>query len=67
MIFEYADYDLYTIWSIQLTGTKKGYDCSFKGLKLGMSKVQLESMLGQPSSIEDAGEYGEKWVYKNAN
>jgi hypothetical protein len=36
MIFEYANFDSHTIWSIQLTGNKKGFDCSFKDLKLGM-------------------------------
>lgn len=67
MIFEYANYDLQTIWSIQVTGTKKGFDCSFKGLKLGMSEKEIETIMGKPSSIEDAGEYGKKWVYSNTN
>jgi len=67
MIFEYANYDLQTIWSIQLTGIKKGFDCSFKGLKLGMSEKEIEVNLGKPSLIEDAGEYGKKWVYNNTN
>jgi hypothetical protein len=67
MIFEYANYDLQTIWSIQLTGNKKGFDCSFKGLKLGMSETELISNVGRPSSVEDAGEYGKKWVYENKN
>jgi hypothetical protein len=30
MIFEYANFDLETIWSIQLTGNKMGFDCAFK-------------------------------------
>lgn len=67
MIFEYADYDLQTIWSIQLTGSKKDFDCSFKGLKLGMSEKEIETILGKPSSIEDVGEYGNKWVYDDTN
>jgi hypothetical protein len=67
MIFEYANYDLQSIWSIQLTGYKPGYDCSFKGLKLGMSSNEIESLLGAPSVKEDIGEYGEKWVYNNTN
>jgi hypothetical protein len=67
MIFEYADYDLQTIWSIQVTGSKQGFDCSFKGLKLGMSVKEITSIMGKPSSIEDAGEYGKKWIYDNTN
>lgn len=67
MVFEYADYNLQTIWSIQLTGIKKGFDCSFKGLKLGMSMKEIEKKLGKPSSIKDAGEYGKTWIYDNAN
>jgi hypothetical protein len=67
MIFEYADYDLQTIWSIQVTGSKQRFDCSFKGLKLGMSVKEIISIMGKPSSIEDAGEYGKKWIYGNTN
>ena len=67
MIFEYANFDLETIWSIQLTGNKMGFDCAFKDLKLGMSVNEIENKLGKPSSIEDAGEYGEKWVYDKTN
>jgi hypothetical protein len=37
MIFEYAKSDLNIIWSIQVTGMKVGYECHFKGLKLGMT------------------------------
>jgi len=67
MIFEYAPNDLQTIWSIQLTGSKKGFDCSFKGLHLGMSKSEVEKNVGQPSSTMDAGEYGTRWIYENGN
>ena len=67
MIFEYANYDLNTIWSIQLTGTKKGFNCGFKGLKLGMTTKEIQSITGKPTSIEDAGEYGKKWVYDKTN
>jgi hypothetical protein len=67
MIFEYANYDLNTIWSIQLTGTKSGFDCGFKGLKLGMTTKEIKSILGKPTSIQDAGEYGNKWVYDKTN
>ncbi|MFC2086747.1 hypothetical protein ACFLSA_01085 [Bacteroidota bacterium] len=47
MIFEYAKYDLHTIWSIQLTGDKKRFDCGFKGLMLGMTKEEVISNIGQ--------------------
>ena len=67
MIFEYANYDLQTIWSIQLTGNKEGYDCSFKGLKLGMTTAEIEKKIGNPSSIEDAGPYGKRWEYDQTN
>ncbi|MEQ8715952.1 MAG: hypothetical protein RIC80_23260 [Cyclobacteriaceae bacterium] len=67
MIFEYASHDLQTLWSIQLTGYKEGFDCSFKGLKLGMSEKEIVDILGKPSAIESAGEYGDKWVYDNTN
>jgi hypothetical protein len=67
MIFEYANYDLNTIWSIQLTGTKNGFDCGFKKLKLGMTTKEINSILGKPTSIQDAGEYGVKWVYDKKN
>ncbi|MEP1791169.1 hypothetical protein [Reichenbachiella sp.] len=67
MLFEYANYDLKTIWSIQLTGTKKDFDCGFKGLKLGMSEAEIKSLMGEASTVEDAGDYGDKWIYDNAN
>lgn len=67
MIFEYANYDLNAIWSIQLTGTQNGFDCGFKGLKLGMTSKEIKSILGEPTSIQDAGEYGDKWVYDKTN
>ncbi len=67
MTFEYNKADLNVIWSIQVTGRAKGYDCKFKGLKLGMSKDEVEHILGQPSSKIDAGEYGTRWEYKETN
>ena len=67
MIFEYANYDLETIWSIQLTGNKIGYDGNFKGLKLGMTSDEVTQILGKPSSIVDIGEYGKRWEYNNTN
>jgi hypothetical protein len=67
MIFEYAPSDLNINWSIQVTGSKVGYDCHFKNLKLGMSSKEVTKILGKPSSIEDAGEYGKRWEYENTN
>lgn len=67
MIFEYANVDLNLIWSAQLTGNKKGFDCGFKGLKLGMTTDEVIKILGKPSSIEDAGEYGYRWGYDKRN
>ena len=67
MVFEYAASNLETIWSIQLAGTKQGYDCRFRGLKLGMPSKEVEQILGKPPSIEDAGEYGKRWEYPKAS
>lgn len=67
MTFEYASTDLQTIWSIQITGSKKDYDCRFRGLKLGMTTDGIEDVIGKSSSIEDAGEYGTIWAYDNTN
>jgi hypothetical protein len=67
MIFEYADSNHEIIWSIQLAGTKQGYDCKFRGLKLAMPSKDVEQILGKPSAIEDAGEYGKRWEYIKAN
>ncbi|GAT62946.1 hypothetical protein [Paludibacter jiangxiensis] len=67
MTFEYDKADLNVIWSIQVTGRAKGYDCKFKGLTLGMSKDEVEHTLGQPSSKVDAGEYGTRWEYEGTN
>jgi len=67
MIFEYAVNDLNIIWSIQITGSENGYDCHFKGLKFGMLAKEVIKILGKPSSIEDAGEYGKRWEFENTN
>lgn len=67
MVFVYANTDLETIWSIQVTGDKMGYDVNFKGLKLGMISDEVIQILGEPSSIVDIGVYGKRWVYKNTN
>jgi hypothetical protein len=63
MVFEYAESDPQVIRSIQVTGSNKGYDCRFKGLKLGMPAKEVERTIGKPSSIEDIGEYGKQWNY----
>ena len=67
MVFEYANFNPEIIWSIQLAGTNQGYDCRFMGLKLGMLSKDVEGILGKPSSIEDAGEYGKRWDFSKAN
>jgi hypothetical protein len=67
MIFEYAKSDLNIIWSIQVTGTKNGYDCHFKGLRFGMTSKEIIKILGKPDSIVDIGEYGNRWEYDNTN
>jgi len=55
MVFEYAKSNQEIMWSIQLTGTKKDYDCKFKGLKLGMPAQDVEKALGKPTSMKDMG------------
>ena len=67
MIFEYAKSDLNIIWSIQLTGSKPGYDCNFKGLKLGMSSDEVIDILGKPSDKINIAEYGKRWEYEKTN
>ena len=67
MIFEYARSDLNVIWSLQVTGSKAGYDCQFKGLKLGMSSDEVKNILGKPSRKVNINEYGHRWEYNNTN
>ena len=67
MTFEYDKANLNVIWSIQVTGRAKGYDCKFKGLKLGMSKNEVLAILGKPSSEVDVGEYGTRWEFEGTN
>ena len=67
IIFEYAAKDTSIIWSIQVSGKDNMTDIDFKNAKLGIDKIQTESFFGKPSSTEDIGEYGQKWVYDNTN
>ena len=67
IIFEYAAKDTSVIWSIQVSGSNNMTDIGFKNAKLGIDKMQTEKLFGKPSSIEDIGEYGQKWVYDKTN
>jgi hypothetical protein len=67
MIFEYAANDTESIWSIQVTGSDARADIGFENMKLGMEKAQIEKVLGVPSSQEDVGTYGHRWVYDKRN
>lgn len=65
MIFEYSPANLQLIWSIQFTG--KAGVAGFKNLSLGIISADVERLLGKPSRIVDAGEYGVKWEYNATN
>lgn len=65
MIFEYPNYNLKIIWSIQIFGSN--YDPQFLNLKLGDSEKEVIKKIGKPDSIIDVEEYGERWEYKNRN
>ncbi|HKC69398.1 MAG TPA: hypothetical protein VKG26_14280 [Bacteroidia bacterium] len=67
IIFEYAANDTNLIWSIQVSGSNTTTDIGFKNAKLGLDKTQTENFFGKPSSIEDIGEYGQKWDYSKTN
>lgn len=67
MIFMYPPPNRKTIWSIQLSGWYEGFDTGFKNLKLGMSKKEVKEILGEPSTVEDIGEYGSMWSYEQTN
>jgi hypothetical protein len=67
IIFEYAAKDTNIIWSIQVSGSNSTTDISFRSAKLGIDKTQTEKLFGKPTSIEDIGEYGNKWVYDKTN
>ena len=67
IVFEYAARDTNLIWSIQVSGKNNSTDIGFRNIKLGIDKAQTEEFLGKPSSSEDIGEYGQRWVYDNTN
>ncbi|MFV0529828.1 MAG: hypothetical protein ACK5MD_00110 [Flavobacteriales bacterium] len=67
MVFEYAVGHTDVIWSIQISGNNTTTDIGFKGLKLGLDKKEVQSVLGKPDKKDDMGEYGEKWSYDKTN
>ncbi|TFF40211.1 hypothetical protein [Mucilaginibacter psychrotolerans] len=67
MIFEYSPEEKDVVWSIQVSGNINSGDIGFRGLKLGMSKAEIIALLGKPSTTENIGEYGDKWVYDGTN
>lgn len=67
IIFEYAAKDTNIIWSIQVSGHNSATDVGLKNAKLGLDKSQSEKLFGKPTTIEDTGEYGQKWVYDKTN
>jgi len=67
IVFEYSARDTNQIWSIQVSGKNNSTDIGFRNLKLGIDKAQTEVLLGKPSSSEDIGEYGQRWVYDKTN
>ncbi|MDB4924099.1 hypothetical protein [Mucilaginibacter sp.] len=67
IIFEYAVNKKDIIWSIQVSGSNSTTDIGFKNVKLGINKTQTEKLIGRPSSTENIGEYGNKWVYSKTN
>ena len=67
MVFEYAAEHTDVIWSIQISGNNTAKDIGFKGLKLGLDKKEVQSVLGKPDKKDDMGEYGEKWSYDKTN
>ncbi len=67
IIFEYASWDSSIIWSIQVSGSNSTTDIGFRNAKLGIGKSQIEYLFGKPTSSEDIGEYGQKWIYGKTN
>lgn len=67
IIFEYAARDTNIIWSIQVSGSNSTTDVGFKNATLGIDKIQTEKLFGKPTSIEDIGDYGNKWDYDKTN
>jgi hypothetical protein len=65
--FEYSAVLNNIIWAIQISGTNTELDLGFKNLKLGLTKEKVEKILGKASSKENLDEYGESWIYKDAN
>ena len=65
--FEYGKNELQIIGTIQITGTKVGYDCRFRELKLGMPALEVEKLIGKASSKKDIENYGEIWYYDKSN
>ncbi len=67
IVFEYPATDTLSIWSIQVSGRNTTTDIGFKNITLGIDKTQVEKLFGKPSTIEDIGTYGQKWVYDKTN
>ena len=67
MIFYYHPINLDVIWGIQLTSYLDGFDPDFKSIKMGTKGENIVKSLGKPLTIEDAGEYGQLWVYDQSN
>jgi hypothetical protein len=67
IIFEYAARDTNIIWSIQVSGDNSTTDIGFKNAKLGLDKSQTEKLFSKPTTTEDIGDYGQKWVYDKTN
>lgn len=67
MVFEYSAERTDVIWSIQISGKDKTADIGFKGLRLGIDKKEVESVLGKPDQKQDLGKHGEKWSFENTN
>ncbi|MBC7400493.1 MAG: hypothetical protein H7289_11150 [Mucilaginibacter sp.] len=67
IVFEYAAKATDVIWSIQVSGSDIETDLGFKNARLGTDKAATEKVFGKPSSIENIGEYGDKWNYAKTN
>ena len=67
IVFEYASRDTNIIWSIQVSGNNSTTDIGFLNAKLGLDKSQTKYIFGNPTTIEDIGDYGQKWDYDKTN
>jgi hypothetical protein len=67
LIAEYAPGRPDEIWSLQVTGSDTSARLGVGSLKIGMSKAQVERLLGKPGKKIDVGEYGSRWEYDNTN